>query len=144
MKDVFGRERTAVSSGEIASSEAAIITAGGEQALVQSVTCNYSQAIDTVTEIGKPNVYWVPGKSNGTINISKLVGKKFFEGWTGTTCGAIESLAVKVSGESCGFSGSGGVDFDGGMLESVGFNMTAQQMQITNQCTIRVASMSAS
>jgi len=140
MKDIFGRDRTVKSSGTIASSENAIITAGGTQALVQQVNCDYSQEIATVTEVGKPDVYWIPGKAHGSINIAKLVGNEFFEGWKDTAnCGQIKDLAVSVSGGQCGYEGNGTVDFDGAMLESVNFSITAQQMQINNGCKIRIA-----
>ncbi len=144
MQDIFTYNRTARSSGEVASSEFAVISMGGKQSLVQSVQANYGQTIETVTQIGDVNVYWMPGRAQGAVSCSKLVGSGgFLSGWRGTECGKITPMSVNVSGGRCGFTGSGSLTFDGGIIENVSISLNSQQLQISESAQIRVASMAA-
>lgn len=144
MLDILGYDRTARSSGEIASSEFAAITIGTRQSLVQNVNVSYQQQIETVLEVGDTNVYWVPGRAQGNIQMSKLVGAGgFFNGLRDTDCGRIDPISVNVAGGRCGYVGQGQLRFDGGIIESFGMSMSAAQLQIMQTTNIRVASMSA-
>ena len=141
--DVFGYENTVKSNGQIASSEFAIISMGSgaaEQALVQSISSDYSQQIDTVLSVGDSNIYWVPGRPLGSINISKLVGAGgFFSGWRGTECGRIDNMSVNVDDGRCGFNGKGNLTFNGGIVERLSVTLGNTQRTIAETATIRVA-----
>ena len=143
MKDFFGNKRPVLTTGQIASSEFAVIKVGNNsrEALVQSLNVSYNRQVETITEVGSTAIHWVPGRSSGTFTISKLVGNEFFENWE-TECGIIESLSVNVTGGNCGFTGGGAVSFTGGVLVNVGFSLSAQSLQITQNATVNFASMS--
>lgn len=144
MIDFFGYNRTARSTGNIASSEFAIISVGGQQSLVQNMNVSYQQQVDQVVEVGDTNINFVPGRAQGSVSVSKLVGAGgFFSGWRGTQCGRITPISVRVSGGKCGFTGNGRLNFDGGIIQSVSLSMSAQQLQIAETANILVASMSA-
>jgi len=144
MIDIFGHNRTARSAGEIASSEFAAISVGGQNALVQNFQANYTQQVDQIFEVGDTNIHFVPGRASGTINVTKLVGSGgFFSIWRGNTCGRITPVSVRVDGGKCGFTGSARLNFDGGIIQSFSLSMNAQQLQIAESASILVASMSA-
>jgi hypothetical protein len=144
MPDVFGYENNVKNSGSIASAQFAHITTGDRQALVQQVTVNYGQQIDTVTVVGDPNIYWVPGKPSGTLDVTKLVGADgFFQGWKGNTCGKINNLAVSVDGTHCGFTGSGNMTFSGGIIARLSVTLGSGALTIAETCSIQIASLSA-
>lgn len=145
MRDFLGYERNARSDGQVASSEFAIVSIGGRQSLVQNIGIQYGQTIETVTQVGDPNLYWMPGRAQGSVNCTKLVGANgFLSGWRGTECGKITPMSVSVAGGKCGFSGNGNLTFDGGIIESVNINLSSSTLQISESVNIRVASLSAS
>lgn len=143
MADIFGYNRTARASGQIASSEFAVVTIGGTQSLVQSVQVAYGQEVKTIYEVGNPNIYWVPGHASGTINCSSLVGPGgFFAGWKGGKCGAISPISVSTGGGTC-YTGSGSMYFDGGIINQVSATLTAGQMEIGQSVGIMIATLMA-
>lgn len=145
MQDIFNYNRTSKSSGQVASSEFAVISMGGKQSLVQSVAVSYGQMIQPVTQIGDVNIYLMAGRAQGSVNCTKLVaGGGFLSGWAGKECGKITPMSVNMAGGRCGFSGKGSLSFDGGILESVNITLSAEQLQISESATIKIASMSAS
>ena len=144
MQDIFNYNRTSKSSGQVASSEFAVISMGGKQSLVQSVTVSYGQQIQPITQIGDVNIYLMAGRAQGSVNATKLVGGGgFLSGWAGRECGKITPMSVNMSGGRCGFTGKGSLSFDGGVLESVNITLSAEQLQISESATIKIASMSA-
>lgn len=144
MPDVFGYDQTVNTSGSIASSQYAAVTTGSKQMLVQSVNVTYGQQVDTVTVVGDTNVYWIPGKPSGTLDISKLVGSGgFFDGWKGQTCGKISNLAVNVDGSYCNFTGTGSMSFANGVITRLTMSLGTDRLTIAQGCSIQVASLSA-
>jgi hypothetical protein len=143
MADLFGYSRTGNAIGQVASAEYAAVNVGGKLALVQSVEVSYQQQIDEVKAVGDSNVYWVPGRPSGTINVSKLVGTGgFFKDWSQGQCGEITSLSVNLNGGNCGFSGSGSLSFTGAVVETFSLSMSAQQHTVSETAAIRVATIS--
>lgn len=141
MADIFGYNRTARATGQIASSEFAIVTVGGTQSLVQNTQVNYGQDIRTIFEIGNPNIYWVPGHASGTVDCTTLVGPGgFFAGWTGGLCGAISNISVSAAGGTC-YTGGGSLYFDGGIVARVTATLTAGTMEISQSVSVQVATM---
>ena len=140
MPDIFGYNRTARATGQIASSEYAVVSVGGTQSLVQNVQVNYGQDIRTIFEIGNPNVYWVPGHASGTVDCTALVGPGgFFTGWTGGRCGSIDGISISTSGGSACFQGGGGLHFAGGIVTKVGASITAGTMEISQSVSVMVS-----
>lgn len=143
MADLFGYSRTGNAIGQVASAEYASVNVGGKLALVQDVNVTYQQQIDEVKAVGDSNVYWIPGRPSGSINVTKLVGTGgFFSGWTAGQCGEISSLSVNLTGGQCGFSGSGNLSFSGAVAESFSLTMNAQNHTVSESAQIKVATIS--
>lgn len=143
MADIFGYNRTARATGQIPSSEFAVVTVGKTQTLVQSTTVNYGQDIRTIFEIGNPNIYWVPGHASGTVSCSSLVGPGgFFAGWKGMKCGAITPISISTSNGTC-YTGSASMYFDGGIIANVTASLTAGTMEISQSVTVNIATLMA-
>ena len=145
MADVFGYENNIKSSGQVASADFAIISIGntGRNSLVQSVSATYQQRVEEITQVGDTQIYWLPGRPQGQIQISKLVGSGgFFNDWKGE-CGKINAMSINMSGGRCGFSGGGNVTFDGGVVESLSLQLGTDRQTVAASATIKVASMSA-
>ena len=144
MADIFGYNNSVRSEGQVASSEFASITAGKKQSLVQNVTASYGQTVTPVNQLGDTQIYWITGQPQGSLEITKLVGSSgFFDGWKGLDCGKISNLAVNINGDRCGFSGSGNLTFTGGVIESVSVTLGTQRLTVSENCKIKVASLSA-
>lgn len=143
MEDFFGYNRTALTQGQIASSEFSVVTVGTVQNLVQQIMLNYGQDIRTVYEVGNPNIYWVPGHPEGRMDCSSLVGPNgFFAGWTGTKCGVINNLSITGGPGQCGYStGAVAARFGGGILERVSASISAAALEIAQSASVRVATL---
>lgn len=142
MADLFGYTKSGNAIGQVASNEFATVNVGGKLALAQNVTVQYQQKIDEVRALGDSNIYWVPGRASGSINISKLVGTGgFFSGWGIGACGAVNGISVSLGGSAC-FSGGGNLSFTGAVAESFSLEMNSQSQTISETCMIRVASIS--
>ena len=142
MPSIFGTNRTAKASGEMASSEFAKVTLGGEVTLGQSVNINYSRTIETIYELGNPNVYWIGGHEQGSFSIGRLVGKKgFFSGLNLGACGEITPVGIDVGSGQC-TTGAGGLTVTDAVIESVATQMNAGALQISETITARFAMLS--
>lgn len=144
MPTIFGTTRTAKASGEMASSEFAKVTLGGETTLGQNVTGSYNRQIQTIFELGNPNVYWIGGHEQGTLSLGRLVGKNgFFANLTTGNCGEITPVGINIAAGTC-TTGSGGLSISDAVVESVGFQMSAGELQIGETVSIRFSSLSRS
>ncbi len=143
MADLFGYNRSGTSLGQVASSEFAAVNIGGKLALVQSAEVTYAQQIDEVKAVGDSNIYWLPGRPSGSINVTKLVGSGgFFDGFTAGTCGQISGVSVNLSGGECGFSGAGSLSFTGAVIQQFSLSMSSQNQTISETAQIKVATIS--
>lgn len=137
MASLFNTTRTTTSLGDMASSEYAAVTVGSQISLGQSVNGTYTRQIQTIYELGRPEVYWISGHEQGNVTIGRLVGKNgFFEAINVEQCGAINNLKVDLTSNTCS-KAKGGLAFDGAMLESVTFGMQAGTLEISEGATIR-------
>lgn len=149
MTDVFGYKNNIATEGQIASADFARVAVGngGENALVQNVDITYGQQIEEVTQVGSTQILWMPGRPRGNINLGTLVGSDgFFADWAGE-CGKIETASINVDGSSgdstqaCGFQGSGGLRFEGAVVESLNLGIATGRRTIAQGANIRVGSM---
>ena len=144
MQDIFNYNRTSRAAGQVASSEFAVISLGGRQSLVQSLNVQYGQQVTPIVQVGDVNVYLMSGRAQGTVACTKLVGGGgFLADWRNSDCGKITPMGVTLSGSRCGFSGSGSLTFDGGILESVNIAFSSNDLQISQSANFRIASMRA-
>ena len=139
---IFNTKRETRSRGQVASSEYALVTIGKRTELGQSVNGTYTRQIQTIFEIGSPNVLWLAGHEQGTLNFSRLVGSRgFFSGWDVDQCGQITPVSINLGGGACVAAASGGLSFGGPMIDSVNFSMQAGTLEITEGVNLRVATM---
>lgn len=147
MKDILGYERT-IKSANLASSEFAAITVGSnstKEALVQSITFNYSQQIGEIVQVGDVNIYLIPGRPSGSCSISKLVGDGgFFAGFKDGECGVISGVNVSVESGQCGYVGGGSLSFTNGLIQSLSTTIAAGTLQIGSDISIRLVSLLSS
>lgn len=151
MSDVFSYKNNIATEGQIASSDFARIAigAGEENALVQSCSVTYGQAIEEVTQVGSTQIFWMPGRPRGNISIGTLVGSGGFLTEWEDECGKIETASIKIGvgaggddTQACGFEGTGTLTFEGAIVESLTVNVQTGQRTIAQGAQIRVASMS--
>lgn len=141
-QSIFNTNRNTRSKAQIASSEYALVTIGARTELGQSIQGAYNRQIQTIFEIGSPAIMWLAGHEQGTLTFQRLVGSRgFFSGWEGDQCGSIRPVSVSLSGGPCVAAASGGLSFDGTMIEGVNFSMQAGTLEITEGVSLRVASM---
>lgn len=142
--EFFGHNRIVKSANQLASSEYARISVGGNVTLGQNVTANYGQQIRPLYEIGAPSVMFVAGHAQGTVSVGRLVGNNgFFQTFQGTQCGRIQPVSISGGGGGpCSGGGGGSISFDGGIIESVSLQITAGQIEMTEGVVIKVATMS--
>jgi hypothetical protein len=143
-RDVFNYENNIKTEGQVASADFARIAISRNNtpnALVQSVEVQYRQAIEEVTQVGDTQIYWLPGRPQGTIGIQSLVGADgFFNDWKGE-CGKIDTASIKLRDGQCQFKGSGTITFKGGVVESLTANLSTGRQTIAQGANIRVAHM---
>lgn len=144
MSSIFNTTRTAKATGEISSSEYAKVTLGGIVSLGQSVSGNYNRQISTIFEIGNPNIYWVGGHEQGTLSISRLVGKNgFFHNISPGACGEISPVGVDLSAGQCTTGGSG-LSFQDVIAEGLTWTISSGALEITEGVSLRFATLSRS
>lgn len=137
MPSIFNTTRNTTSQGDMASSEYAAITVGSQLSLGQNVHGTYTRQIQTIYELGRPEIYWIAGHEQGNLSVSRLVGKNgFFEAIGSEQCGAISNLKIDLTSGTCS-KAKGGLSFDGAMLEGITFSMQAGTLEITEGVTIR-------
>ena len=104
-RTIFNTQRTVKSSGQVASSEYALVTIGGRTELGQSVSGSYTRQIRDLYELGSTTVLWLTGREMGNMTFNRLVGARgFFDGWGGEDCGEITSNDSDVCAECCDHS----------------------------------------
>lgn len=144
--DFYGYSRTGNSAAQVVSSEFATVTVGGSVVtLVQSLNAQYQQEIKPLFSVGDPNLYFVTGHPQGTIQLMRASGKTgFLQAFRGGQCGRVDSITVSATrGQPCatGVTGGGRATFTGGIVQSVGFSIQAGRVEIYESVDVRVASM---
>jgi hypothetical protein len=142
MSSIFGTTRTNSASGALASSEFAKVTLGGVTTLGQDVQGTYTRQIQTLFELGNPNIYWLGGHEQGTFNFSSLVGKAgFFASLPSSSCGEISPVSVDLLGGQCSAAG-GGLTVSDAVIENVNWRMAAGTLEISEGVSLRFATLS--
>jgi hypothetical protein len=141
-QDFFGYNRTVGSSNQLSSSEFAALTVGSRVMLCQNVTATYQQDVRPMYEVGNPSIFFVPGHASGTLQFGRLAGEGgFFKGIRDTNCGKVTPVAINSQGSAC-FTGSGALNFDGAIVQSVSLTMNSGDVTINESVNLQIASMS--
>lgn len=145
--DFFGYTRDVNANGQIATSEWATLSLGSRMSLVQSAQWSYQQTSNPKYEAGSAALYWVQGQPSGTISFTRAVGKGgFLSAFSSlkNSCGSLLSLSIGLDGKgACDGGGGGqGIQFSGGVAQSVSGSFQAGMLDVTEGATILVAVMS--
>jgi len=148
MRDVFSYDNNIKTEGQVASADYARISVkqgGGRNALVQNCEISYQQQIEEVTQVGSTQIFWLPGRPQGNINVGSLVGAGgFFSDWK-APCGKIDTASIKIDdGNNCNFTGTGSLFFKGAVVESLTANISTGKQTIAQSARVKVANMRAS
>lgn len=140
--DFFGYNRTIGSSSELASSEYAVLSIGSKVNLCQSVNASYQQEIKPVYEVGNASVHYIMGHAGGNITFARLAGAgKFWSNLASSNCGQINAVSINSNGSAC-YAGGGSLNFDGAAVQRVSLTINTGAIEISEEATIMVASMS--
>ena len=157
MADLFSREND--SYGGSFSADGAAITfpqfgslggAGGAGLLVQNLSVQYAQQITKIYELGTKNCYYIGGRSQGSVGLSRIIGPRaiqlaFYQKFGDVCDAATNNIDVSVqagcpTGEaaqapasvfSCRFC----------VVMSIGLTVAAQDMVINEQLNMMFGSL---
>jgi hypothetical protein len=143
MRSILNTTRQVTSRSQAPTSEYAILYMGGRGELAQSVSGNYGREIRPIYELGSPNVVWVGGHEQGTLELGRIVGKRgFFAGLGEDECGVVRPVSINLGSGPCVTIAAGGLHFHDAMIERLSFSMNVGSLEITETISMRVANMS--
>lgn len=140
MSDIFGNNRSIKPTEQFASPEYFTLGSPLGSGLVQQVQAAYGRKVDSIYVVGDTSVYWGYQGAEGSLRVSRYVGKSFFEGVRGTTCGVISSINGSVEGSEC-TAGGARVTFQTLALLDVGFSVQAGATTIGETLNFKVGSL---
>ena len=150
--DIFNRNVSTLAG--VFTSDAAVLefTGGGAgdrfSQLVQQVQFSYAQTITRLYEVGGPNIYYVGGRTQGQMNVNRIIGPKGtvcgFYNKFGDVCSANENvIGLDLSAENClnGEAGGGKYTMKNVVITQVGIAVAAQDMIINENTTMMFSSL---
>lgn len=145
MADIFGREGAGL-GGAFNSSKAAmsISSKGGsiDKLLITNLNGNYAQQVARVFELTSNKVYFIVGRPAGNGSMGSVVGPKKSEAVYGQLADPCNNNILKFSLVGGCDNASNGRTLNGVILESLGFNVAAQDMLINETIGFQFASLS--
>lgn len=142
--EVYGAARQINPVGQIRSSEFARFVMGTTVSLGQQIGVQYSRPIKPIPVMGSSELLQVPGIGAGSIALGRLVGVggllEMLNNGVGD-CGQISTLHLQLNGGRCVMAPSQTVNFGGGMLEGLAFQVAAGTPEISENYNIRITSL---
>jgi len=132
-QDIYSRE---ISYGGAFSSDGASVQFAGFSAgfLMQSLQWNYQQHISRLYELGSANIYLVAGRTQGTVNMTRVLGPvsiatEFYEQY-GNVCNAAENNLSFSMETGCGGAQSAEqtIDIRHVIIQGIAGAATAERM----------------
>lgn len=149
MAHIFGRTGPTL-AGVFAADLVQVTLSGGlSTALMQSVNFNYAQAVTRLYEIGGANVYYIGGRTQGQMQIGRVIGpgatiQQLYSSYGDVCNSKNNSLQFGVAGSSCG----GGQDLTYTakycVLTNVGVSVQAQEMIIGENAALMFSNLDVS
>jgi hypothetical protein len=142
--DVFNREVTL--GTPLAAESTRLIIAGltDEDMLAQNITIQYSQSINRLWEVGSPKTFFIAGRTQGTINVKRVVGgkgiaKQFITDY-GDVCN-MRGNVIKLSFDAgCDNSSQiGEVTASGVVINSIAYSVAAADMVVNEDLAMLFA-----
>lgn len=137
--DIYGYNKNKLEDDSILPPGAIKVTVNDALNLVQSVEVTYQREVQPQYELGSENVYLVAGKSNGTVNIDRLIGDALDPYLPGSAC-ELQDINIEKGEASCG-TGSASLSMKG-MLQSVKMSARASDLTVTDGATFVISSLS--
>ena len=138
-EDIFGYDVDVKEKQVVAARNAALDLGDGRIALVQSMQGSYGHTTQPVYEAGSSSVYFVHGNPQGTFTYQTLVGTDgWFAGIVNKTglCATLRSINVDLTSEDSNcdvqVTSKANVKFEGGLLQTIGFQIQAGSLNISN------------
>lgn len=143
-RDVFNRE---VDLGTPLAADATRLLfadIGQEDMLVQNVTVQYAQNINRLYEVGSAKTFFIAGRTQGTINIKRVIGGKGVSGGFVKKYGDVCNMASNVlafSFEAGCTDGSnvGSITASACVINSVAYSVAAADMIINEDISMMFA-----
>ncbi len=148
-RDIFGRVKT--TGTPFKTDNVTLIFSGNEtdSLLVQTLSVQYAQDVRRVYEIGSTNVYLMAGETSGQMQFTRVVGPKpiqtRFLSRFGDLCQVNQNrVAFDLGSEiSCVPGARSSLTCSGCHISSVGWNVGAQPLVITENLALSVLSVEA-
>lgn len=146
MIEFFGNERGNSAEAQVHSAEFAKISLNsGDVSLVQSLQATYGRQLRPIGVVGDSNVYFASSAAQGSAQMGRLTGKDgFFAPFKtiAANCGRVSTLQVSAHGGRCTTAlGSSGMTWGGGMMESVGVQVSMASPEIVESSGFRFATL---
>jgi hypothetical protein len=142
--DVFNRE---VDLGTpLAAESTRLIIAGltDEDMLAQNVSIQYSQSINRLWEVGSSKTFFIAGRTQGSINVKRVVGGKgisseFIRKY-GDVCNMAGNVITLSFSAGCGSSADlGKVTASGVVINSLAYSVAAADMVVNEDIAMMFA-----
>jgi hypothetical protein len=143
-KDVFNRE---VNLGTPLAAESTRLLVAGltdEDMLAQNVRIEYKQNINRLWEVGSSKQFFIAGRTEGTMSVGRVVGGKGVSGefikQYGDVCNiASNHITLKLDAGCGSTSDKGSITASGVVVNSVAYNVQAQDMIINEEVSMMFA-----
>lgn len=154
--DIFNRE-TSKLAGSFAADKARLViqgtdgSAAGLSALAQRLQLSYQQQVSRIYELGSPNIYYVGGRTQGNMSLSRIIGPQLtisaLYAAYGDICKANKAISFVVSNPNCLVNESGQtVTFSAlnCVITGVAVGVQSNDMMITDDTTMMFSSLTSS
>jgi hypothetical protein len=153
MPDIFGREQNYVPM-DFTTSDKMILQVGlippGTEYLVQNVAGQYNQPLNRIFEIGSSNTHFANGRPIGTLQIGRIIGRRYITelfGPTGTGPWSTDLSKGTPASRTIIFKKRGGTGggadiqyiITGAVIESYGFATDANGLLIQENISMQFA-----
>jgi hypothetical protein len=147
MADIFNRNVSTL-GGVFTSDEAKLTLKGNLGVLVQQLQFTYAQTITRLYEVGGANIYYVGGRTQGQMNVNRVVGP------TGTICALyatygdvckakenVITLAMQQTDCSVGQTARTVYTMKNCVITQTGVGVAAQDMIVNENATMMFSSL---
>lgn len=143
-QDVFNRDVTLGTPLAADATRLLFADIGEEDFLVQQVSIQYAQNINRLWEVGSSKVFFIAGRTQGTINIKRVIGGKGIAGnfvqQYGDVCNmAGNHITFALEAGCTNASGVGTLTASACVINSVAYSVAAADMIINEDLSLMFA-----
>jgi hypothetical protein len=120
---------------------------GEEDMLIQNFNLNYSQSVSQLWEVGSAFTYFVAGRTQGTIEVDRVVGAKGigteFINKYADVCNMVNNHFTLSFTAGCSTGAAmGELTVNGAVITSIGYSVAAQDMIVHEKISMMFARLS--